>query len=151
MISNASCTTNGLASVVKVVRDEFGVIKGMMTTVHSYTNSQKILDLASSDLREARAGAMNIVPTSTGAARRLPGYPRGEGDRGRPGLPRPHPTVSIVEFIAVTERDTSRDEVNAPSAGLPRGPCRASWPSARSPWSPWTSRATSTPPSWTPS
>ena len=108
--------------VVKVVRDEFGVIKGMMTTVHSYTNSQKILDLASKDLREARAGAMNIVPTSTGAARAVAlVIPEVKGIVDGLAYRVPDPTVSIVEFIAVTERDTDRDEVNAALRGLPRG------------------------------
>ena len=123
VISNASCTTNGLAPVVKVVRDEFGVIKGMMTTVHSYTNSQKILDLASKDLREARAGAMNIVPTSTGAARAVSlVIPEVKGIVDGLAYRVPTPTVSIVEFIAVTERDTSRDEVNAALRRASEGP-----------------------------
>jgi glyceraldehyde 3-phosphate dehydrogenase len=71
VISNASCTTNGLAPTVKVLLDNFGILKGQMTTIHAYTNSQRLLDMQSKDLREARAAAMNIVPTSTGAARAL--------------------------------------------------------------------------------
>ena len=106
-----------------MVRDEFGVIKGMMTTVHSYTNSQKILDLASKDLREARAGAMNIVPTSTGAARAVSlVIPEVKGIVDGLAYRVPTPTVSIVEFIAVTERDTSRDEVNAALRRASEGP-----------------------------
>ena len=71
VISNASCTTNGLAPVVKVLVDTFGLVKGQMTTVHSYTNTQKLLDVQASDLRDARAAALNIVPSSTGAAKAL--------------------------------------------------------------------------------
>ena len=113
VISNASCTTNGLAPIVKVVRDEFGVIKGMMTTIHSYTNSQKILDLASKDLREARAAALNIVPTTTGAARAVAlVIPEVKGIVDGLAYRVPTPTVSIVEFVALTERDTTVDEVN---------------------------------------
>jgi len=125
IISNASCTTNGLAPVVKVVRDEFGIIKGMMTTVHSYTNSQKILDLASKDLREARAGAMNIVPTSTGAARAVAlVIPEVKGIVDGMAYRVPTPTVSIVEFIALTERDTTVEEVNSAMRRASEGPMK---------------------------
>jgi glyceraldehyde 3-phosphate dehydrogenase len=125
IISNASCTTNGLAPVVKVVRDEFGIIKGMMTTVHSYTNSQKILDLASKDLREARAGALNIVPTSTGAARAVAlVIPEVKGIVDGLAYRVPTPTVSIVEFVALTERDTTVDEVNEALKRTAAGPMK---------------------------
>jgi glyceraldehyde 3-phosphate dehydrogenase len=125
IISNASCTTNGLAPVVKAVRDEFGIIKGMMTTVHSYTNSQKILDLASKDLREARAGAMNIVPTSTGAARAVSlVIPEVKGIVDGLAYRVPTPTVSIVEFVAITERDTTVEEVNATMRRAADGPMK---------------------------
>src|SRR5579871_2805449 len=114
VISNASCTTNVLAPVVKVLLDNFGIVKGQMTTVHSYTNSQKILDLASKDLREARAGAMHIVPTSTGAARALRlVIPEVAGKIDGRAYRVPTPTVSIVEVVALTEKNTSVDEVNA--------------------------------------
>ncbi len=114
VLSNASCTTNGLAPVVKVILDNFGIVKGMMTTVHSYTNSQRILDLASKDLREARGGAMNIVPTSTGAARAVSlVIPEVKGIVDGLAYRVPTPTVSIVEFIALTGRDTTVAEVNA--------------------------------------
>ena len=114
VISNASCTTNGLAPVVKVLLDNFGIIKGQMTTVHSYTNSQKILDLASNDLREARAGALNIVPTSTGAARALRlVIPEVAGKIDGLAYRVPTPTVSIVELVALTEQNTSVEAVNA--------------------------------------
>jgi glyceraldehyde 3-phosphate dehydrogenase len=125
VISNASCTTNGLAPVVKVVRDEFGIIKGMMTTIHSYTNSQKILDLAGKDLREARAGALNIVPTSTGAARAVSlVIPEVKGIVDGVAYRVPTPTVSIVEFVAVTERDTTTDEVNQTLRRIAAGPMK---------------------------
>jgi glyceraldehyde 3-phosphate dehydrogenase len=114
VISNASCTTNGLAPVVKVLLDNFGIQKAQMTTVHSYTNSQKILDLAAPDLREARAGAMNIVPTSTGAARALRlVIPEVSGKIDGLAYRVPTPTVSIVEIVALTEKNTTVEEVNA--------------------------------------
>jgi glyceraldehyde 3-phosphate dehydrogenase len=114
VISNASCTTNGLAPVVKVIVDNLGLVKGQMTTIHSYTNSQQILDKAAgSDLREMRAGAMNIVPTSTGAARALKlVIPEVDGRLDGLAYRVPTPTVSIVEVVALTEKDTSKEEVN---------------------------------------
>jgi glyceraldehyde 3-phosphate dehydrogenase len=115
VISNASCTTNGLAPPVKVLVDEFGMLKGQMTTIHSYTNSQQILDRAGpSDLREARAGAMNIVPTSTGAARALRlVIPEVDGILDGLAYRVPTPTVSIVEVVALVGKKTSKDEVNS--------------------------------------
>lgn len=127
VISNASCTTNGLAPVVKVLFDNLGIVKGQMTTIHSYTNSQQILDRAGgSDLREMRAGAMNIVPTSTGAAKALRlVIPETEGKIDGLSYRVPTPTVSIVELVAVTERDTTRDEIHefvkAAAAGKMKG------------------------------
>ncbi len=114
VISNASCTTNGLAPVVKVLVDNLGVQKGQMTTIHSYTNSQQILDKAAgSDPREMRAGAMNIVPTSTGAAKALRlVIPEIEGKLDGLAYRVPTPTVSIVEIVALTDRDTTKEEVN---------------------------------------
>ncbi len=115
VISNASCTTNGLAPVVKVIVDNLGLVKGQMTTIHSYTNSQQILDKAAgSDLREMRAGAMNIVPTSTGAARALKlVIPQVDGKLDGLAYRVPTPTVSIVELVALTEKDTTKDDLNA--------------------------------------
>ena len=115
VISNAVCTTNGLAPVVKVVVDNLGLVKAQMTTIHTYTNSQQILDQAGgSDLREMRAGALNIVPTSTGAARALRlVIPEVEGKIDGLAYRVPTPTVSIVEVVALTERDTTKDELNA--------------------------------------
>jgi glyceraldehyde 3-phosphate dehydrogenase len=115
IISNASCTTNGLAPVVKVLVDTLGIEKGQMTTIHSYTNSQQILDRASpgGDLREMRAGALNIVPTSTGAARALKlVIPEVEGKLDGLAYRVPTPTVSIVEVVALTQRPTTKDELN---------------------------------------
>src|SRR3989304_2085158 len=115
VISNASCTTNGLAPPVKVLVEEFGMLKGQMTTIHAYTNSQQILDKAGpKDLREARAGAMNIVPTSTGAARALRlVIPEVDGILDGLAYRVPTPTVSIVEVVALVGKKTNRDEVNS--------------------------------------
>ena len=115
VISNASCTTNGLAPVVKVIVDNLGLVKGQMTTIHSYTNSQQILDKAAgTDLREMRAGAMNIVPTSTGAARALRlVIPQVDGKLDGLSYRVPTPTVSIVEVVALTEKDTTKEALNA--------------------------------------
>ncbi len=114
VVSNASCTTNGLAPVVKVLVDNLGLVKGQMTTIHSYTNSQQILDKAvGNDLREMRAGPLNIVPTSTGAARALRlVIPEVDGKLDGLSYRVPTPTVSIVEIVALTERDTTKDELN---------------------------------------
>ena len=115
ILSNASCTTNGLAPVVKVIVDNLGLVKGQMTTIHSYTNSQQILDKAAgSDLREMRAGALNIVPTSTGAARALKlVIPEVEGRLDGLAYRVPTPTVSIVEVVALTEKETTKDALNS--------------------------------------
>jgi glyceraldehyde 3-phosphate dehydrogenase len=115
VISNASCTTNGLAPVVKVIVDNLGLVKGQMTTIHSYTNSQQILDKAAgSDPREMRAGALNIVPTSTGAARALRlVIPEVDGRLDGLAYRVPTPTVSIVEIVALTEKETTKEEVNS--------------------------------------
>ncbi|MGI8551918.1 MAG: type I glyceraldehyde-3-phosphate dehydrogenase [Dehalococcoidia bacterium] len=113
IISNASCTTNGLAPVVRVLIDSFGFQKGQMTTIHSYTNSQKLLDIAAPDLREARAAGLNIVPLSTGAARALKlVIPEISGKLDGCAYRVPTPTVSIVEVVALTEKDTTAEEVN---------------------------------------
>ena len=114
IISNASCTTNGLAPVAKVLNDRFGIQRGILTTVHSYTNSQRLLDVASKDLRDARAAALNIVPSETGAARAVGlVIPELVGKFGGISLRVPTSTVSIVDFTAVLERDVSKDEINA--------------------------------------
>ena len=113
VISNASCTTNGLAPVVKVLLDSFGIVKGQMTTVHAYTNSQRVLDVAHSDLREARAAALNIVPFTTGAARALKlVIPEIEGKLDGLAYRVPTPTVSIVEVVCLTGEETTVEQVN---------------------------------------
>jgi glyceraldehyde 3-phosphate dehydrogenase len=114
VISNASCTTNGLAPPVKVLVDNFGIAKGQMTTVHSYTNTQRVLDVAGpADLGEARAAALNIVPTSTGAARALKlVIPEIEGKLDGLAYRVPTPTVSIVEVVCLTEEETTPEKVN---------------------------------------
>jgi glyceraldehyde 3-phosphate dehydrogenase len=114
VISNASCTTNGLAPVVKVLLDNFGIVKGQMTTVHAYTNSQRVLDVAHTDVREARAAALNIVPFTTGAAKALKlVIPEIEGKLDGLAYRVPTPTVSIVEVVALTEEDTTPEKVNS--------------------------------------
>jgi glyceraldehyde 3-phosphate dehydrogenase len=113
IISNASCTTNCLVPVVKVVLDRFGFVHGFMTTVHSYTNDQQILDLPHKDLRRARAAAMSIIPTSTGAARATSlVIPEVKGKLDGVSLRVPTPDVSVVALSAVVGRATSADEVN---------------------------------------
>jgi glyceraldehyde 3-phosphate dehydrogenase len=114
VISNASCTTNGLAPVVKVLLDNFGIVKGQMTTVHSYTNTQRVLDVAHSDIREGRAAALNIVPFTTGAAKALKlVIPEIEGKLDGLAYRVPTPTVSIVEVVCLTEEETTPEKVNA--------------------------------------
>lgn len=113
VISNASCTTNGLAPVAKVLFERFGIEKGILTTVHAYTNSQRLLDLAAKDLRDARAAALNIVPSSTGAARAVGlVIPELQGKFTGMAFRVPTPTVSVVDFTAVLSRDVTVEEVN---------------------------------------
>ena len=107
VVSNASCTTNCLAPVAKVLQDRFGISMGTMTTIHSYTNDQRILDLPHKDLRRARAAACNIIPTSTGAAEAVAKViPSLKGKFNGYALRVPTPTVSVVDFCAVLEKDT---------------------------------------------
>src|SRR5438270_463060 len=114
IVSNASCTTNGLAPVAKVLNDEFGIQRGLLTTVHSYTNSQRLLDVAAKDLRDARAAALNIVPSETGAARAVGlVIPELVGKFGGMSFRVPTSTVSVVDFTAILEREASKDEINA--------------------------------------
>jgi len=113
IISNASCTTNGLAPVAKVLFDRFGIQRGLLTTVHSYTNSQRLLDVAASDLRDARAAAMNIVPSATGAARAVGlVIPELQGRFGGMSFRVPTSTVSVVDFTAVLDREATKEEIN---------------------------------------
>jgi len=114
IVSNGSCTTNCLAPVVKVLNDNLGIEKGLMTTVHSYTNDQKILDLPHSDLRRARAAAVSIIPTTTGAAVAVTeAIPELKGKLDGMAMRVPTSTVSIVDFTAIVKRETTVEEVNA--------------------------------------
>ena len=113
IVSNASCTTNCLAPVAKVLNDSLGIQRGLMTTVHAYTNDQKILDQIHPDLRRARAAAMNIIPTTTGAARAVGEVlPELKGKLDGSAIRVPVPDVSLVDLTFMPGRDTSRDEVN---------------------------------------
>jgi glyceraldehyde 3-phosphate dehydrogenase len=113
IVSNASCTTNGLAPVAKVLFDRFGIQRGLLTTIHSYTNSQRLLDVAAKDLRDARAAALNIVPSETGAARAVGlVIPELQGKFGGMSFRVPTSTVSVVDFTAVLDRDVTKDEIN---------------------------------------
>jgi glyceraldehyde 3-phosphate dehydrogenase len=114
IISNASCTTNCLAPIAKVVNDNFKIICGTMTTIHSYTNDQVILDFPHKDLRRARAAAINMIPTSTGAAKALKlVIPDLAGKLDGFAMRVPTPNVSVVDLVALVERKTTKEEVNA--------------------------------------
>jgi glyceraldehyde 3-phosphate dehydrogenase len=114
ILSNASCTTNCLAPVSKVLADNFGLEKAFMTTCHSYTNDQKVQDLVHKDLRRARAAALNIIPTSTGAAKAIGlVLPSCAGKMNGISLRVPTPDVSIVDLTAILGRDVTKDEINA--------------------------------------
>jgi len=113
IVSNASCTTNCLAPVVKVLHDNFGVQQGLMTTVHSYTMDQRLLDGSHNDLRRARAAALSMIPTSTGAARAVTEViPELKGRLDGLAVRVPTPNVSLVDFVCTIDRATSREEVN---------------------------------------
>ncbi len=114
VISNASCTTNCLAPVAKVIHENFKIKRGLMTTVHSYTNDQKLLDLPHKDLRRARAAAVSIIPTSTGAAKAIGlVLPDLKGKLDGMALRVPTPNVSIVDLVCEVEKSTSKEEINA--------------------------------------
>jgi glyceraldehyde 3-phosphate dehydrogenase len=114
IISNASCTTNCLAPAAKVVHDKFTIASGLMTTIHSYTNDQRILDLPHKDLRRARAAALNIIPTTTGAAKAVAlVIPDLKGKFDGFALRVPTPTVSVVDFVATVEKETTTEELHA--------------------------------------
>lgn len=125
VISNASCTTNCLAPAVKVVHDKFKIVRGLMTTVHAYTNDQKILDLPHSDLRRARAAAMNIIPTTTGAAKALSlVIPELKGKFDGYALRVPTSTVSVVDFTAQIEVACTTDELRQSFRDAASGPMK---------------------------
>ncbi len=113
IISNASCTTNCLAPMVKVLMDEFGIEKGLMTTIHSYTNDQSILDFFHKDLRRARAAAVSMIPTTTGAAKALGSViPEMKGKLDGLAIRVPTPNVSLVDLVAMLKKETNKEEVN---------------------------------------
>jgi glyceraldehyde 3-phosphate dehydrogenase len=123
VISNASCTTNCIAPVVKVLHDNFGVDKGLMTTIHAYTNDQRILDIVHSDLRRARAAAMNIIPTTTGAARAVTlVIPELAGRLHGLAFRVPVPTVSVVDFVADLNKEVTTEKVNQALQTAAEGP-----------------------------
>ena len=125
VISNASCTTNCLVPVVKVVREAFGFVRGFMTTVHSYTNDQQILDLPHKDLRRARAAALSIIPTTTGAAKATAlVIPEVKGKIDGVALRVPTADVSLVDLTCTVERSTTVEEVNAAFVTAAAGPLR---------------------------
>lgn len=125
IISNASCTTNGLAPLVRVLTESFGLEKGLMTTIHSYTNDQVTLDFPHKDLRRARAAALNIIPTTTGAAKAVGTVlPQVRGKLTGLAFRVPTPTVSVVDLVAVVGRPTSAEEVNEAMRAAAKGPLK---------------------------
>ena len=125
VVSNASCTTNCLAPVAKVCHDTVGIERGFMTTIHSYTNDQRMLDQIHSDLRRARAGAMNMIPTTTGAARAVGlVLPELKGKLDGSSVRVPTPNVSLVDLTFVPGRDTSAEEINAALKAAAEGPMK---------------------------
>jgi len=122
IISNASCTTNCLAPVAKVLQDSFGIEKGLVTTIHSYTNDQNILDLPHKDLRRARAAAMSMIPTTTGAAKAVAlVLPELKGKMDGMAIRVPTPNVSVVDLVATLKKKTDADKVNAALAKASKG------------------------------
>ena len=125
IVSNASCTTNCLAPIAKVVHDSFGFQCGTMTTIHSYTNDQVILDFPHKDLRRARAAALSMIPTSTGAAKALHlVIPELKGKLDGFAMRVPTPNVSVVDLVAFTDKKTSAEEVNAAMKAAANGPMK---------------------------
>ena len=123
ILSNASCTTNCLAPVAKVVHEQFGIVKGVMTTIHSYTNDQRILDLPHKDLRRARAAACNMIPTSTGAAEAVSlVIPALKGKFSGLSVRVPTPTVSLVDFVVQLEKSTTTADLRAALKAAADGP-----------------------------
>jgi len=125
VVSNASCTTNCLAPIAKVLNDSFGIVKGHMVTVHSYTSDQRLLDAPHSDLRRARAAPLSMIPSSTGAAKAIGlVIPELEGKLDGASIRVPTPTVSLTCLTAVVGKKTSRDEVNAAMKAASEGPLK---------------------------
>ncbi|MBI3354193.1 MAG: type I glyceraldehyde-3-phosphate dehydrogenase [Nitrospirae bacterium] len=125
IISNASCTTNCLAPVAKVLLDNFGIKRGLMTTIHSYTNDQRILDLPHKDLRRARAAAVSMIPTTTGAAKAVGlVLPSLKGKVDGMAIRVPTPNVSVVDFVCEVEKDVTEDDVKAALKKAAEGPLK---------------------------
>jgi glyceraldehyde 3-phosphate dehydrogenase len=125
VISNASCTTNCLAPVARVLQDSFGIVIGTMTTIHSYTNDQKLLDLPHKDLRRARAAAINMIPTSTGAAKALHlVVPELKGKLDGYAMRVPTPNVSVVDLTVIVEKPATAESVNAALKAAAQGPMK---------------------------
>lgn len=125
VLSNASCTTNCLAPFAKVLNDEFGIVRGMMTTIHSYTNDQQILDLPHKDYRRARAAAENMIPTSTGAAKAVSlVLPELKGKLNGMAVRVPTPNVSLVDLVVELEKNVTAEDVNAALKAAAEGPLK---------------------------
>lgn len=125
IISNASCTTNCLAPVAKVLHTHFGILRGLMTTIHSYTNDQRILDLPHKDLRRARAAALNMIPTTTGAAKAVGlVLPDLKGKLDGMAIRVPTPNVSVVDLVAELSKDTTVEEINTSLRKASEGPMK---------------------------
>jgi glyceraldehyde 3-phosphate dehydrogenase len=125
VVSNASCTTNCLAPVVKVLHDKWGVVRGLMTTIHSYTNDQRILDFPHKDLRRARAAAINMIPTSTGAAKAIGlVLPELKGKLDGYSVRVPTPNVSLVDLVAELKSPVTIDEINSALKAASAGPLK---------------------------
>ncbi len=125
VISNASCTTNCLAPVVKVLHEKFGIQKGSMTTIHSYTNDQNVLDFPHKDLRRARAAALNMIPTTTGAAKAISlVMPELKGKLDGYSMRVPTPDVSVVDLVVLTSKNTTAEEVNKALEDAANGPLK---------------------------
>ncbi len=125
VVSNASCTTNCLGPIAKVLNDEFGLVRGFMNTIHSYTNDQRILDLPHPDLRRARAAAVSIIPTSTGAAKAISlVLPELKGKLDGMSMRVPTPDGSVVDLVAQLGRDVTVDEINAAMKAAAEGPMK---------------------------
>ncbi|MDI6733178.1 MAG: type I glyceraldehyde-3-phosphate dehydrogenase [Planctomycetota bacterium] len=125
IISNASCTTNALAPLVKVLNDNFGIVRGLMTTIHAYTNDQSTLDLIHSDLRRARAAAMNIIPTSTGAAKAIGEViPEVAGKLNGIAVRVPVPTGSLVDLVVDLKKEVGVDSINNAFKSAAEGPMK---------------------------
>ncbi|MFL6414683.1 MAG: type I glyceraldehyde-3-phosphate dehydrogenase, partial [Bryobacteraceae bacterium] len=123
VLSNASCTTNCLAPVVKVLNDTFGIEKGSMTTIHSYTNDQPVLDFPHKDLRRARAAGLNMIPTSTGAAKAIGlVLPELKGKLDGYSMRVPTPDVSVVDFVAVLKKEATSEQINGALKTAAEGP-----------------------------